>query len=142
MALTAFMRLALWTVPVRLLLRFVHWRVDRSLRAAREPTHAPEWIAWAVRIPARRIPHASCLTQALATQLLLARYGHASQLRVGVGRDGQGQFEAHAWVEVGGRTVIGGEIAHRYVPMPDLRVVISDQSSFRTVARVPAVPRS
>jgi hypothetical protein len=61
---------------------------------------------------------------------------------VGVGRDANGQFEAHAWVEVDGRTVIGGEIAHRYIPMPDLRMVLTDRGSFRAATRVPAVPRS
>lgn len=56
---------------------------------------------------ARFVPGASCLTQALALQYLLARAGHASALHVGVRRDDAGAFAAHAWVSCNGRIVIG-----------------------------------
>jgi len=42
----------------------------------------------------------SCLEVSLALWWLLARQGIASELRVGVRKDG-GTFEAHAWVECG-----------------------------------------
>lgn len=56
---------------------------------------------------ARFVPRASCLTQALALQYLLARAGHACDLHVGVRRDPLGRFEAHAWVSCNGRIVLG-----------------------------------
>lgn len=56
---------------------------------------------------AQFVPRASCLTQALALQYLLARAGHACDLHVGVRRDPAGRFEAHAWVSCNGRIVLG-----------------------------------
>lgn len=56
---------------------------------------------------ARLVPGASCLTQALALQWLLARAGHACELLVGVRRDETGRFAAHAWVACNGRIVLG-----------------------------------
>ena len=43
-------------------------------------------IAWAVRASSRCVPYATCLTQALATQLLLGRLGYAAQNVGGAGR--------------------------------------------------------
>lgn len=56
---------------------------------------------------ARFVPRASCLTQALALQWLLARAGHASELFVGVRQDADGRFAAHAWVSCNQRIVLG-----------------------------------
>ncbi|WP_296312825.1 lasso peptide biosynthesis B2 protein [Erythrobacter sp.] len=58
---------------------------------------------------ARLVPGASCLTQALALQYLLARAGHGCTLHIGVKRDAAGQFAAHAWVSCNGRIVLGAE---------------------------------
>lgn len=56
---------------------------------------------------ARLVPRASCLTQAMALQWLLARSGHASELYVGVRQAPGGRFEAHAWVSCNQRIVLG-----------------------------------
>lgn len=56
---------------------------------------------------ARLVPRATCLTQAMALQWLLARSGHASELFVGVRQAAGGQFEAHAWVSCNQRIVLG-----------------------------------
>lgn len=56
---------------------------------------------------ARFVPGASCLTQALALQVILARAGHFCCLQIGVRRDDYGIFSAHAWVTCNGRVVIG-----------------------------------
>jgi hypothetical protein len=136
-------RIALWTLPTRIVLQYVHRRVDERRASARGAAALPpERIAWGVRIPARRIPHASCLTQALAAQILLARHGYASELRVGVGREANGEFGAHAWVEVDGMIVIGGEIAHRYRALPDVRTVLSRTTRLGASSRVPSLPRT
>jgi hypothetical protein len=47
---------------------------------------------------ARAIPAATCLTQALAAQVLLARSGHPAALRLGTRRTGA-SLAAHAWLE-------------------------------------------
>lgn len=56
---------------------------------------------------ARLVPGASCLTQALALQWLLARAGHRCDLQIGVRRGGDGRFAAHAWVTCNDRVVLG-----------------------------------
>jgi hypothetical protein len=78
-------------------------------------------IVWAVQVASRRIPGASCLTQALAARVLLAKCGIASQLRIGIARGEQGDFQAHAWLETAdGRAVIGGVALERYARLPSL----------------------
>lgn len=62
----------------------------------------------AVRTISRYIPAATCLTQALATQLLLTWRGCATKLKIGVAKGSDGQLQAHAWVEWGGQVIIGG----------------------------------
>jgi hypothetical protein len=104
--LIAGVRIALWILPFRTIHR---WTVNTASRArkraplCRRPIPVLTTI---VQVVARRVPDASCLTQALATQILLAQAGHPSALRIGVQRDA-GKFKAHAWVECGGRIVIG-----------------------------------
>src|SRR5690349_7185173 len=67
-----------------------------------------------LRTLVRRVAQASryslvpptCLSEALAAQAVLARHGHASELRIGVRKAGE-KFEAHAWLECAGRILIG-----------------------------------
>ena len=46
----------------------------------------------------------TCLRQALTLQLLLGRQGLATELRIGTRKD-NGEFKAHAWLEVSGQPV-------------------------------------
>jgi hypothetical protein len=75
-------------------------------------------LAWAVSAASRRIPRATCLTQALALQSLLIGEGHEPTLRLGVAKTPVGDLEAHAWLEHGGRIVIGGPQSARFTPLP------------------------
>lgn len=79
-------------------------------------------VAWGVRNAARLVPLASCLTQALAAQFLLARAGHDCVLRIGVAQDESGKFTAHAWLLSADRLVVGGTSASlaRYTHLTDL----------------------
>ena len=52
------------------------------------------------------IPGANCLIQALATRAVLAHYGQRSNIRLGVVKS-EVSIDAHAWVEVDGRVIIG-----------------------------------
>jgi hypothetical protein len=76
-------------------------------------------LAWAVQAAARRIPGASCLTQALALQYVLGRAGETTKLHIGVAKDSARGFEAHAWLEHRGAILVGdnGEL-ERYAPIP------------------------
>ena len=64
------------------------------------------------------VPRATCLTQALALQSLLGAAGHASSLRIGVAREDGWCFEAHAWLESGGRILIGAGGTERFTALP------------------------
>lgn len=103
-------RLALWRWPfARVRASLVRRRVHRhggspALALARDP----KALAWAVRAAARRLPPASCLTQALALESLLADAGLGADLRIGVARRADGSSEAHAWLERDGQALIGG----------------------------------
>jgi hypothetical protein len=55
----------------------------------------------------------NCLEVSLALWWLLARQGIASDLRVGVRKDGE-KFEAHAWVECGGVALNEPESKHQH----------------------------
>jgi hypothetical protein len=113
-------RLALWLMPSRVVLRFVSQMVETAPTAA-QPTPAVRQLGWAVRAVSRRVPRAHCLTQALATQILLARRGSSSLLRIGVARDTDKVFAAHAWVEIEGGILVGGSGASRFKILPELR---------------------
>ena len=75
-----------------------------------------EAATWAVHAAARRMPWVTCLGRALALQRLLARRGHASELRVGVAKAGQ-DFSAHAWLVQDDRVLIGDEDLGRYTAL-------------------------
>ena len=114
---TALVRAALWLLPfgsVRSLVarlgRRTHWRARRS---------ADERIAWAVAASARAVPGATCLTQALATKVLLSREGLRGDLRIGVAKDGD-TLTAHAWVECDSRVVIGDHDLERFTVLPPI----------------------
>jgi hypothetical protein len=82
---------------------------------------APDRAIWAVETAGRQFPAiGTCLTQALATQVLLARAGCESRLRIGVTRNAAGTFIAHAWLEKDGVIVIGGAEHGGFTPMPAL----------------------
>lgn len=76
-------------------------------RAATEAHFYARQLARRIERLAQAVPGASCLTQALALQWLMARSGYACELLVGVRRDETGRFAAHAWVACNGRIVLG-----------------------------------
>lgn len=79
---------------------------------------AREKVAWAVCTAARIVPGAgNCLVRALATEILLKRFGYPSELKIGVTRPVDGPLEAHAWLESEGHVVIGDFQLDRYVPL-------------------------
>lgn len=65
-------------------------------------------ISYSVRICAKYVPFASCLTQALATQTLLRLKGQKSYLKFGIDKDESEKLIAHAWIEIDGKIIIGG----------------------------------
>jgi Transglutaminase-like superfamily len=111
-------RVALSTLPFR----WVRSIGERTARPRRGPRgrRGRDDLSWAVAAASRRVPRATCLTQALALQTLLAREGYESDLHIGVARSGDGGLEAHAWLESDGRIVIGGGGVERFTPLASL----------------------
>lgn len=100
-------RLALWILPFRTI---YNWAIEfRKGRIGDRPLDAESVykVVWAVSAAARRVPKASCLTQALATQIMLGRRGHRASLQLGIMKSQAGRFDAHAWVERNGNVLIG-----------------------------------
>jgi hypothetical protein len=66
--------------------------------------HASQWV-----------PGATCLSQALALHRLLVCAGFPSIIKIGVRKDAQTGFEAHAWVEHDGRPLLNHpSVVQRY----------------------------
>lgn len=69
-----------------------------------------------VQMAAGNVPFKSvCLDQAMAGMLLLRRFKIPSNLCLGVKRnDKEQKLDAHAWIECGGRILIGGQRSLQY----------------------------
>jgi hypothetical protein len=105
-------RVGLWVLPFRVMQRFAF-----RARRKQETAYSVEQFVWAVRAVSRRVPGATCLTQALAAQVLLSRAGHSSRVEIGVAKGEKNQFQAHAWLVLGDRVLIGGAGLERYTPL-------------------------
>jgi hypothetical protein len=123
---------AFWAlVRITLGLRTIPWRTlqGRLLKLAnRRPRCAPtqrpsaQRIGWAVHVASRYVPKAGCLPQALAAQFLLTRYGYPVRLQIGIAKNEDGKFEAHAWVTYESGVIIGGVCdLERFVPLSPLK---------------------
>lgn len=104
----AFVRLVLWLLPFGSVRRMFGAAFQPDSSADAGALENAELLAWAVRTASRSIPAATCLTQSLALHWLLARAGCASQIHIGVAKDAETGFQAHAWVEHNGRPLLSG----------------------------------
>jgi len=103
-------------------------RHTRFVPAQRSSAHR---IAWAIRVASRYIPKSTCLPRALAAQFLLIQRMYPADLQIGITRNEDGRFEAHAWVTSGSRIILGGvhNLDH-FVPLsPMKREGIEDYAS-------------
>jgi hypothetical protein len=111
-------RAALILLPSRLIIRYIS-RLGAHTNE-REPHTVPlSEVIWAVEAVTRRLRGSSCVTESVSALLLLRRHGYAARFCVGVARGPRGDFQAHAWLEREGRTVIGRRV-QQYVRLPDL----------------------
>src|SRR5690242_6572458 len=114
-------RLGLWLLPLPTLLRLL-----TKLRTAKPilmkgNSKTTETIAWAVAVASRYVPAGTCLTQALAGQILLVQHSEPALLWFGVAKNEAGKLEAHAWVDRRGRIVIGdSRELFRYTRLPSV----------------------
>ena len=97
-------------------------RIQRSLEGSTNKTVnniSVVKLIWAVQTVSNYIPQATCLTKALTAKKLLTKYGYTSQIKIGVGKDTKGKFEAHAWLEYKDKVILG-ESGREYTPITDL----------------------
>jgi len=108
-------KLGMRVLPFRILRRLLTRMVDMPLKPWGATRSSAKRVAWAVEVASHHTPgNKTCLAQALATQLLLARRGYPALLHIGVVTGEQEQFQAHAWIETEGEVVIGGSELERY----------------------------
>ncbi len=119
--LVLMIRLELSLLPFKTVLHLAERAKRRPARRA-NPVSA-ERLAWAVQRASRYVPAATCLTQGLATHVLLARHGLEGALRIGVAKGDDGRLEAHAWIERDGVVLIGVlPDLGRFVQLPSLEL--------------------
>jgi hypothetical protein len=116
LGLVALTRAALWVVPFR----WIEHSLERCHANRRATSHnrsrTARDIAWAIRLASRYVPRATCLTQALAAQVLLIHAGIKSRIVLGVSNEKD--FRAHAWVESEGSILLGNTAGfERYAPI-------------------------
>jgi uncharacterized lipoprotein YddW (UPF0748 family) len=123
--LLGMIRLGLWLFPYQTLRHLLVSMTKITTELQEADQVAMNRVAWAVVVVSPCVPSTTCLTQALATQVLLARLGHHTHLRIGVAKGEDRQLKAHAWVESQGRVIIGGsECLSYYTPLPALELKI------------------
>lgn len=115
-------RVALWLLPYRAWKRGAETLRRFTCRLTPEDATSED-VARIVARVSRRVAYASCLTQAIATWLLLPRVETTAHVRIGVRRAGVGGLQAHAWVETDAGVLIGGGDAGAYAPLMHRRHV-------------------
>lgn len=95
-------RLALWTLPFRFVAR---WAERSRVRPGASEADGRR-VARAIGVASRYVPRATCLVRALAGARLFAEQGRRVRVVIGA-RKGAAGLEAHAWLEAGGRVVLG-----------------------------------
>jgi hypothetical protein len=103
-------------LPFRTMLNLIKWAPNK-----RGPVSFPlNQLLEVMDTAGRHVPRATCLVRAIAGQAFLARYGHQTDLRIGVLRDrSEKRVKAHAWLESQGLVLLGGTVGH-YTAFPSL----------------------
>ena len=81
----------------------------------------PKRLAWLVDVAGRFVfRDKPCLTTALVLQMLLARRGHPTNIKIGIRKNEKGKIQAHAWLLHDEEIVIGNiPDLDEYKEMPD-----------------------
>nr|WP_039752878.1 lasso peptide biosynthesis B2 protein [Hassalia byssoidea] len=121
--LLATIRLGLWLMPFRTLLKLIA-KISRQSDRPQVTQVSVGKISWAVKAVSRYMPGVKCLARALTTQVVMSRYGYSCELRIGVAKGEKGILEAHAWIEHEGLIVMGylADLS-RFIPLPSLEGV-------------------
>ncbi len=108
-------RLKLWFIPFN----HIQGSIEKSNTNKTANNITVSKLIWTVQAVSNYIPQATCLTKALTAQNLLKKHGYSCLIKIGVGRDTEGKFEAHAWIEYADKVILG-ESEKEYVPIIDI----------------------
>jgi hypothetical protein len=109
-------RIAVSVIPAS---RIFAWASKPPSRIRRFNTDEIGWVLRAMNAAAERSKTKPlCLPRALATHSMLHRRGIISRVCLGVARQ-EGEFAAHAWVEVGNDRVIVDPGAHAFTRLAE-----------------------
>ena len=120
MVLLAVFRVCLAVIPVRKIIGAItHGRAANSeAKATESGIDSARRVRWAVSAIAR---HSAvefvCFPQALAGYTMLRWRNVPSTVVYGVARSQAGELQAHAWLTVGDRVVLGDESAGEFTPI-------------------------
>jgi hypothetical protein len=107
-------RAGLWFLPFRTLTALLRRNRPRLRPAGAASPHS---IRWAIRVASRYVPGATCLAQALTALILLEGAGFPARFYIGVARNGEKPFQAHAWVKSQDDIIVGGHELQQYTPL-------------------------
>jgi len=96
-------RLMLWVFKIQRIINFA----EKIGSSTNNKSISIKRIVCAVNSTSPYVPRASCLTRSLVAKILFMQYGYKSEIKIGVAKDDDGELNAHAWVEVNNKTVIG-----------------------------------
>lgn len=113
--------MALRLLPLRRTVRLFRFDLDSSRRAVAPPIEVlPAWAIQrirVVRVVMRRWPvDGVCLRDALVTGHRLRAL--RPRLKLGVARSGTGDLQAHAWLEIDGRSLDPSYLEYAELPLP------------------------
>ena len=103
-------------ILIRLGLKFLDLKTLRNqLKKISQPSQKSKTKAisiyktiWSITTASSYMPKVKCLARALAAKTLLEQQDYTATIRIGVAKDREQAFIAHAWVECKGRVVMGG----------------------------------
>lgn len=115
--LIGFMRFSLAILPLKAVQKLAE-HLNNILPESKTGIISTEKISWAVGVISWYLfKEKSCLSQALAAQVLLKQYKYPASVNFGVSKASEKELEAHAWVESGGKIITGKERIDSYTPL-------------------------
>jgi len=114
-------------LPLPRVRRVVRWWLNTLNHLLPGRGATADQMVWAAVAAGRRSPvGTTCLATALVAQAIMQQYGFDAKLRIGVRRDGNGAFGAHAWLEQNGAVIVGGpsDMVATYAPLPEMEHLI------------------
>jgi hypothetical protein len=100
-------RFLMWKLPLEELLNKVEKKSKPIFTKKKIQAPSALRIGQLMNAAARIVPCSTCLAKSLAGKVLFAQNGYAAKLHIGVARYYDLDFNAHAWLSVDGKVVLG-----------------------------------